>query len=50
MSSVHESNAEPMSMNMLEDISDGSQSHPSINRREACCKIRDNIKQRQEEC
>ena len=35
---------------MLEDICDGSQSHHSINRREACYKIWDIIKQRQLEC
>ena len=33
MSSVNESDAEPMSTDMLEDIRDGSQSHPSLNRR-----------------
>ena len=31
----------------LEDISDGSQTHLTVNKREACCKIRDRIKQRQ---
>ena len=36
-----------MSTDMLEDIRDGSQSHPSINRIEARYKIRDCIKQRQ---
>ena len=30
-----ESDAEPMSTNMLEDICDGSQNHPGINRIEA---------------
>ena len=50
MSSVDESNAEPISMDMLEDIYDGSQSHPSINRRDSCYKIRDHIKQVQVEC
>ena len=44
MSSGNESDAEPMSMDMLEDIRDGCQSHPSINRREACYKICDVIK------
>ena len=34
---------------MLEDISNGSQSHPNLNRREACYKIRDPIRQRQSE-
>ena len=32
MSSGYEYYAEPMSTDMLEDICDGSQSHPSINR------------------
>ena len=34
---------------MLEDIRDVSQSHPIINRRESCYKIRDRFKQRQSE-
>ena len=34
---------------MLEDICDVSKSHPRINRREACYKIRDCIKQSQAE-
>ena len=34
---------------MLEDIRDGSQTHPTVNKREARCKIRDRIKQRQSE-
>ena len=34
---------------MLEDILDGSQYQPIINRREAHYKIRDNFKQRQAE-
>ena len=35
MSSVDESDDEPMSTDMLEDICDGSQYHPSVNTREA---------------
>ena len=35
MSSGNESDNEPMSTEMLEDICDGSQSHPSINSRDA---------------
>ena len=31
-----ESDDEPMSMEMLEDIRDRSQSHPDVNRRDAC--------------
>ena len=44
-----ESDHEPMSMKILEDISDGSQSHLNINRREVRYKIRDRIKKRQPE-
>ena len=47
MYSGNESDAEPMSMNMLEDICDGSQSHLNVNRRDTCYKIRDFIKQSQ---
>ena len=47
MSSSDESAAEPMSTDILEDIRDGSQSSQNINRREACYKIRNQIKQRQ---
>ena len=35
MSSVDESDAEPMSTEMLEYIPDGNQSHLSVNRRDA---------------
>ena len=35
--------AEPVSTDMLDDICDGCQSRLSINRREACYKIRDCI-------
>ena len=49
MDSVDESYDEPISMEMLEDIRDGSQSYPSINRRESHYKIRDRINQRQSE-
>ena len=47
MSSGNESDAEPMSMEMLEDIRKGSQCHPGINRIEARYKLRDHIKQGQ---
>ena len=47
MSSSNESDAELMFKNMLEDISDGSQSHLRVNRRDAYYKIRDRIKQSQ---
>ena len=42
MPSCDESNDE---LTVLKDIRDGSQSHPSINSREACYKICDHIKQ-----
>ena len=45
MSSGDESDSEPISADMLEDIHDGIQSHPSINSREAHYKINDHIKQ-----
>ena len=38
-----------ISMEMLEDICDGSQTHPNVNRREARYKIRDRIRQTQSE-
>ena len=38
---------EPMSTEMLEEICEGSQSHPNANRREARYKVRYCIKQRQ---
>ena len=38
-----------ISTEMLEDICDGSQTHPNINRREAHYKIRDLVRQRQPE-
>ena len=50
MTSGHASYAEPMSTDMLEDISDGSHYHPRIRRRDARYKILDRFKQRQEEC
>ena len=49
MSSSDESDAEPMSTDMLEDIRDDNQSHMIINRREVRYRIRDCIKQSQVE-
>ena len=49
ISSVDEYDSEPMSTDMLEDFSDGSKSHPSINRRDARYKIRDCFKRGQAE-
>ena len=50
MSSGYEYYSEPISTALLEDICDGSQSHPITNRREACYKIHDCIKRGQMEC
>ena len=44
-----ESDHNLISTEMLEDIRDGSQTHPNVNMREARYKIRDCIKQRQSE-
>ena len=44
--SSNEPDAEPMSIDMLEDIHDRSQYHPSINGIEARYKICDSFKQR----
>ena len=49
MDSGYESEDERMYTEMLDDNRDGSQSHPSGNRRDACYKIRDHIKQGQSE-
>ena len=46
MDSCNESDGEPISTQMLEDIFEGSNSLPSVNSREARNKIRDSIKQR----
>ena len=42
-----ESDHDLISTEMLENIRDRSQSHPNVNIREACYKIRDQIRQRQ---
>ena len=47
MDSGNESDDDPISTDMLEDIHDISQYHPNINKREARYIIRDSIKQRQ---
>ena len=49
MDSVVESDHDLISTEILEDICDGIQTHPNVNRRESCYKIRDCIKQRQSE-
>ena len=46
MDSGDESDDEPISTDMLEDICDESQSCPNVNRIEESYKIRDRIKQR----
>ena len=46
MNSGDESYHDLISTKMLEDICDGSQTHPNVNRREARYKIRDLIRQR----
>ena len=41
--SGNESDAEPISTEILEDIRDGIHSHPSVNRIEVCYRIRDHF-------
>ena len=45
MYSGDESDHDLISSDILEDILDGSQSHPNVNQRETCYKIRDRIRQ-----
>ena len=47
MDSGNKSDHDPIPTEMVEYICDGSQSHPNVNRREACYEICDRIKQRQ---
>ena len=47
INSGNESDHDLISTEMLEDIRDGSQTHPNVNIREAHNKIRDSIRQRQ---
>ena len=49
INSGDESNHDLISTEMLDDIRDGSQTHPNVNIREVLYKIRDNIRQRQPE-
>ena len=46
MKSGDNSDHDIISTEMLENIFDGSQSHPNVNRKEACFTIRDFIRQR----
>ena len=47
LNSNEKSDHDLISMETLEDIRDGSQTHPTVNKRKAHCKIRDRINQRQ---
>ena len=49
MDSDDESDHDPISMELLEDIRDGIQSHPNVNSIEAHYKIRDHINKKQSE-
>ena len=49
INSGDESDHDLISTEMLEDIRDGSQTHPNVNRRKKRYKIRDRIRQRQPE-
>ena len=49
LDSSDESDHNLISTKMLEDICDGSQTHPDVNKREALYKIRDRVRQRQQE-
>ena len=46
INSRDESDHDILSTEMLEDISDGSQTHPNVNKREARYKIRDRVRQK----
>ena len=47
LDSNEKSDHDLISMEILEDIRDGSQTHPNVNNMEVRCKIRDRSKQRQ---
>ena len=47
LDSSDESDHDLISTEMLQDIFDGSQTHPNVNKREAGYKIRDRVRQRQ---
>ena len=49
LDSNKESDHDLISTEMLEDIREGSQTHPNVNKREACYKIRDCVRQEQSE-
>ena len=49
INSGDDSDHDLISTEMLEDICDGSQTHPNVNRRESRYKIRDRIRQKKSE-
>ena len=50
LNSSDESDHDLISTEMLQDICEGSQTHPNVNKREAHYKICDHIRQNQSEC
>ena len=48
--SNEQSDHDLISTEMLEDIRDRSQTHPKVNIREACYKIRDHVGQKESQC
>ena len=47
LDSNEQSDHDLISMEMLEDIRDGSQTHPNVNKREARYEIRDRVRQKE---
>ena len=47
INSGDESDHDLISTDMLQDIRDGSQTHPNVNKREACYEIRDHIRRKE---
>ena len=47
LDSNENSDRDLISMDTLEDIHDGNQTHPTVSKRESRCKIRHHINQRQ---
>ena len=47
LDSNEKSDHDIISREMLEDIRDGSQTHPNVNKKEACYKIRDRVRQKE---
>ena len=50
LDSNDQSDHDLISTEMLEDIRDDSQTHPNVNKREACYEILERIRQKQSEC